>query len=365
MLKNTETGILLGNPPSRAELTELIASSGKLHAQLKEQAAKVTILNRGNGVYLRGLIELSNICIKDCYYCGIRKSNNKTHRYLLDEDVIVETALYAFKNHYGSVVLQSGERNDSAFVEQINRVLSRIKNETEGKLGITLSLGEQSEEAYNQWFKNGAHRYLIRFETSNQELYKKIHPNNETHSFNHRIECLKLLKKIGYQTGTGVMIGLPGQTHEDLANDLLMIKALDTDMVGMGPYIEHEFTPLYKERGKLWPLKQRFETALNMIATLRLLMPDINIAASTALQSIDPIGREKALQWGANIIMPNITPSKYRDDYLLYQNKPFTNESGDDFLSSLKLRINMSGKELVLDEWGDSLHFFNRQQKRK
>lgn len=362
-MNGIESGIIIENPPSVQQLAKLIGADGEMRLLLKKQASETTIAQRGNKVYYRGLIEFSNICIKDCNYCGIRKSNAHVVRYLLDEDVIVEAAMYAWKNHYGSVVLQSGERTDPAFIDLINRVLLKIKKKTAGELGITLSLGEQTESVYNQWFKNGAHRYLLRIETSNRNLYKVIHPQDCLHLFSKRLECLKLLKKIGFQTGTGVMIGLPGQTCEDLANDLLLFKELDIDMVGMGPYIEHEQTPLFHKKEQLWPLNQRFETALNMIATLRLLMPDVNIAAATALQSIDPMGREKALQWGANIIMPNITPTENRKNYLLYQNKPCTDEGADDCSSCLKIRIEMAGKKVGFDEWGDSLHFFNRQNR--
>ena len=362
---NRRNKIMVSDSSTAEELALLIGSTGAMHEQLKKEAAKTTMQYRGNKVFYRGLIEFSNICTKDCFYCGIRKSNSQVERYLLTEDSIVEAALYAWRNHYGSVVFQSGERTDTVFVEMINRILARIKKETDGKLGITLSLGEQPESVYRQWFANGAHRYLLRIETTNRDLYKKIHPDNELHSFDKRMKCLHLLKKTGYQTGTGVMIGLPGQTHLDLANDLLFFKSFDIDMVGMGPYIEHEQTPLYQHRDRLWPLQQRFDTALNMIATLRLLMPDINIAAATALQSIDPMGREKALQWGANVIMPNITPTEHRKDYLLYQNKPCTDEGADDCSSCLKLRIEMAGKEVGFDEWGDSLHFFNRQTDNK
>lgn len=351
---------LLSKKPSVSELAKFIGATGNLRNQLKQDAAQTTLANRGNKVFYRGLIEFSNICTKDCYYCGIRKSNSHVERYMLAEETVMDAALFAHKNHYGSVVLQSGERSDSYFIEFINRILARIKKETDNKLGITLSLGEQSPEVYKDWFGNGAHRYLLRIETTNQLLYQAIHPNDETHSFSKRMACLENLKATGYQTGTGVMIGLPGQTLEDLANDLLFFKSFDVDMVGMGPYIEHEFTPLYDAKDHLWPLQRRFDVALNMIATLRLLMPDINIAAATALQSIDPMGREKALQWGANIIMPNITPTQHRKNYLLYQNKPCTDEGADDCSSCLKLRIEMAGKEVGFDEWGDSEHFFKR-----
>ena len=171
------------------------------------------------------------------------------------------------------------------------------------------------------------------------------------------MNCLKILKETGYQTGTGVMIGLPGQTMADLADDLLNFKTMDIDMVGMGPFIEHSQTPLYELKDQLWPLNRRLEVALNMIAALRLLMPDINIAAATALQAIDPMGREKALRSGANVIMPNITPSENRKDYLLYENKPCTDEGAEDCSSCLNIRIGMADREIGLGQWGDSRHF--------
>ncbi len=354
---------LLLNNYSKKDLIRLIGATGPDRTALKNEAARVTLTNCGNKVYYRGLIEFSNFCIKDCFYCGIRKSNKNVQRYLLDEEDIINAAMFAHKNRYGSIVLQSGERTDTNFISLITNVIKKIKSETNGKLGITLSLGEQSYDVYKEWFDNGAHRYLLRIETSNKSLYKNMHPNDNEHSFERRMDCLSSLKKIGFQTGTGIMIGLPSQTIEDLAGDLLFFKALDIDMVGMGPYIEHEKTPIYSFRNELWSLQERFDTTLNMIGTLRLLMPEINIAAATALQSIDPVGREKALQWGANIIMPNITPTEHRKNYLLYQNKPCTDEGADDCSSCLKLRIEMAGKEVGFDEWGDSPHFFNRLHK--
>jgi len=256
-------------------------------------------------------------------------------------------------NKYGSLVLQSGERSDSRFVERINKLLHEIKKLSNGELGITISLGEQTRETYKEWFKAGAHRYLLRIESSDEELYYKIHPRDDKHSFQTRINCLYSLKELGYQTGTGVMIGLPFQNYDHLAKDLLFMKEFDVDMVGMGPYIEHHDTPLYRYRDLLWPLQRRFEVALNMIASLRILMPDINIAAATALQAIDPMGREKALKCGANVIMPNITPSVNR----LYENKPCTDEGADECTHCLEARISMAGREIGYGEWGDSKHY--------
>jgi biotin synthase len=239
----------------------------------------------------------------------------------------------------------------------MNSLLLKIKEISNGELGITLSCGEQSLETYRQWYKNGAHRYLLRIETSNPELYRKIHPDDDFHRFERRIQALKDLRTAGYQLGTGVMIGFPFQTIEDLADDLLFFKQMNVDMVGMGPYIEHEDTPLYEFRDQIKSKQDRFNLALKMIATLRLLMPDINIAAATALQAIDPAGREKALTIGANIIMPNLTPCSYRKEYQLYEDKPCLDEDAELCRNCLEARIELAGCEIGYGEWGDSKHF--------
>jgi biotin synthase len=339
------------------ELSRMIASEGKERQQLLKKAGEVQEKVVGNKVFYRGLIEFSNLCTKDCFYCGIRKSNKNVARYDIDDEAILKAAKFAHENRYGSLVLQSGERSDDKFVERISRLLHEIKKISNGELGITISLGEQTRETYQEWYKAGAHRYLLRIESSNEELYYKIHPSDDKHDFQTRLKCLYDLKELGYQTGTGVMIGLPFQTYDHLAKDLLFMKELDIDMCGMGPFIEHHDTPLYKYRDQLWPLQRRFEVALNMIASLRLLMPDINIAAATALQAIDPMGREKALQCGANVIMPNITPTINRKNYLLYENKPCTDEGAEECTHCLEARIGMAGREVGFGEWGDSKHY--------
>jgi biotin synthase len=311
----------------------------------------------GLKTYFRGLIEFSNYCYKNCYYCGIRAGNSKVDRYDLNDDEILKAVQFAHQNKYASVVFQGGERDDEAFVERIEGLLKKVKETTNNEIGITLSLGEQSLETYNRWYNAGAHRYLLRIETTNKELYYKIHPNNQKHNFENRIQALYNLKRAGYQTGTGVMIALPFQTFEDLANDLLFFKNFDVDMVGMGPYIEHHDTPLYEFRDNLMPLKERFYLSLRMISILRIIMKDINIAAATALQAIDPIGREKAIKAGANIIMPNITPVIMRANYQLYENKPCIDEAAEDCTNCLEARISLSGDTIGYGEWGDSLHF--------
>lgn len=345
---------------SLAELVALLGSHGGDKVNLYTRAAEIKKQFVGNKVYFRGLVELSNICSKNCLYCGIRSGNTKPQRYMVTEDEVLESARFALENGYGSMVLQSGERCDERFVATVSGLLQKIKTLSDGKLGITLSMGEQSEKTYREWFANGAHRYLLRIETSDKELYYRIHPNDSRHDFDKRIESLKLLRKIGYNVGSGVMIGLPFQTLEHLAGDLLFFKALDIDMAGMGPYIEHEDTPLYAYKDQLWPRKERFDVSLKMVALLRIMMKDINIAATTAMQAIDKQGREKALKVGANIIMPNLTPLKYREDYLLYEDKPCLDEDADECRNCLEARIHMAGDKIGFGEWGDSKHFAKR-----
>jgi biotin synthase len=313
-----------------------------------------------NKTYFRGLIEYSNICGKNCLYCGIRKGNKNVIRYNLTDEEILNSAEFALNNAYASIVLQGGEIESESNTKRILNLINKINILSDGKIGITLSLGEQSYETYKLWFDAGAKRYLLRIESSDYELYKTLHPNDKHHDFQRRLECLKVLKSIGYQVGTGVMIGFPEQTVEHLANDLIFMRDFDIDMCGMGPYIEHKDTPLYEKRKVLLPLEERFNLTLKMIAILRIMMKDINIAASTAMQSIDKFGREKAIKAGANIIMPNITPGKYRDYYKLYENKPCTDEEAEDCLNCMEVRISIAGDEIGLNEQGDSLHYKKR-----
>ena len=283
---------------------------------------------RGEEIYLRGLVEISNICRKNCFYCGIRRGNGNVTRYELTDEEVLKEVKFAADAGYGSVVLQGGERTDSHFIERICRLSYLI---TRMELGLTLSLGEQSRDVYAEWAKNGAIRYLLRIESSNRELYEKIHPADELHSFDTRVAAIENLKSCGYFTGTGVMIGLPGQSFEDLADDLLFFKRMEVDMVGMGPYILHPDTPLNNiERAMIGADGEAFEAtderklllSLKMIALLRQLMPWINIASTTALQVLDGNGREYGLLCGANIIMPNLTEAVNRSNYQLYKGKP-------------------------------------------
>ncbi|MDR0982545.1 MAG: [FeFe] hydrogenase H-cluster radical SAM maturase HydE [Culturomica sp.] len=346
---------------NKKEILDLLNCKNEPEA-LYAKAREVRNSTIGNYVYLRGLIEISDICRKDCYYCGIRRSNTKAERYTVSKEDIVAIAVTAWEKEFGSVVLQGGERNDDEYVTWIEDVLRSIKEATRNELGITLSLGEQTEDTYKRWFDAGAHRYLLRIETSNETLYNRLHPNDNVHSFATRLEALHNLQKVGYQTGSGVMIGLPFQTLDNLADDLLFLRSSDIDMVGMGPYLEHEDTPLYVCRNELLSLSERLQLSLRMIAVLRLLVPDLNIASTTALQSIDPQGREKGLLAGANVIMPNMTPVNDRRKYRLYQNKPFSEESTDKQIGILSKNITDCGCRIALNQWGDPQHFKNRRK---
>ena len=348
---------------SKEDIVRLLQAEGTDKSALFEKSAQVKSQYVGRKVYFRGLVEFSNICTKNCYYCGIRRANQKTERYDLTDDEILDAVRFAYENRYGSMVLQSGEVSSPAFTRRITGLLQRIQEISDGTMGVTLSLGEQPEEVYREWLENGAHRYLLRIEVSNRQLYEKLHPNDIKHDYDRRLESLRTLQRLGYQTGTGVMIGLPFQTYEDLADDLVFMRNFDIDMVGMGPYIEHHDTPLYKYRNHLFSGKYRFELTLKMIAILRIMMKDINMAATTAMQAIDPVGREKALQIGANVIMPNVTPGMYRNNYKLYENKPCTDEEAADCTNCLDVRIGMVGDEIAFGERGDPKHYYNRVRK--
>ncbi|MDD4848809.1 MAG: [FeFe] hydrogenase H-cluster radical SAM maturase HydE [Bacteroidales bacterium] len=337
------------------DLVQLLSTKGEDMNTLFLHAQKVKEQFVGNKVYFRGLIELSNRCKKNCYYCGIRSGNPNIHRYFVDEQEVLNAVQYAHEKGFGSIVLQSGERNDKDFAETIERLLKKIMQLTNNEIGITLSLGEQDEETYARWRAAGAKRYLLRIEASNRDLYAKLHPQD--HNYDHRLNCLQLLRKTDYQVGTGVMIGLPFQTLDDLAEDLLFFKTLDIDMCGMGPYIEHEETPLYQYRDQLLPKEERFLLSLKMVALLRILMKNVNIAATTAMQTLDPQGREKALRVGSNVIMPNLTPLKYRDDYLLYEDKPAQSETADETVQLLEEHIKAAGCQVAYFEHGDSQHY--------
>ncbi len=346
---------------NRSEIVALLRSDEQHSEKLFELSGAIRQQHIGNVVHLRGLIELSNVCAKDCLYCGIRKGAEGVDRYNLTDEQVIQAAKYAYENRYGSIAIQSGELTTASNANRIEDLLHQIKSISNGELGVTLSLGEQPFEVYQRWREAGADRYLLRIETSNKDLYRAIHPSDNLHSFDRRIEALHNLKECGYQLGTGVMIGLYGQTIDMLADDLLFFKEMDIDMCGMGAYLENKYSLLQASE---YTLQQRFDLTLKMVATLRLMMPNINIAATTSLQAIDPLGREKALRVGANVIMPNITPTSVRKNYKLYDNKPISEDCLDIQDRSLFERINDAGFEIGFSQQGNSKHYGDKQTKK-
>jgi len=345
---------------TRAEIIALLNLQGDKIAELYKYGCEARIKHVGKKVYLRGIVELSNICAKNCLYCGIRRDNAALPRYEMSVEEIIQAALWAHESGYGSIVLQSGERTDEKFISLIESALSAISKQTEGKLAVTLSLGEQTRATYKRWLAAGARRYLLRIETSDPQLYGKLHPSD--HSFDFRLECLHTLKELGYQLGTGVMIGLPYQTIEQLADDILFFKKMDVDMIGMGPYIAYDGAPL-AELG--YDKERNLELALKMIAIARLELLDVNIAATTALQALHPEGRELGIKAGANVVMPNMTDVKYRQLYKLYDGKPCLDENAEQCRGCLERRIISAGGEIAPGDPGDPLHFRRRIQRNK
>jgi biotin synthase len=339
---------------TREDLIELLEDDAR-HDELLEAAYKVKLEQVGKLVYFRGIIEFSNICTKNCFYCGIRRDNAGVARFRMERSEVLEAAKWAYDNQYGSVVLQSGERTDPEFVDFVEETIREIR--ALGIEGVTLSLGEQSRETYRRWFEAGANRYLLRIESSNPVLYRTLHP--EDHDWKARVRCLDLLREEGYQVGTGVMIGLPGQTAADLADDILFFKARDVDMIGMGPYIPHHDTPLANSLPD-FNGEAQLRLALRMIALTRLVLRDVNIASTTALQALLHQGRELGLKAGANVIMPVITDVKYRKDYLLYDGKPCLDENASLCRACLEGRIRSIGEEIAYGKPGHAKHFTKR-----
>lgn len=297
------------------ELTALLDAS-EYDEALFAAADRVRKKYVGDAVHLRGLIEFSNICRCFCMYCGLRCENKNAERYRLTEDEIVETARKAAEAGYRTIVLQSGE--DAWFsAERMSSVIRRVKA---FDVAVTLSVGERPFEDYKAFKNAGADRYLLRIETSDKALYESVHPHM---SFENRVRCLKDLKTLGYEVGTGCLVGLPHQTSRHLAKDILFFKEIEADMIGIGPYIPHPQTPLRNEKGG--DLIQ----AVKVMALTRLLLPTINIPATTAMETLAPNGQAKALQSGANVIMPNVTDPSVRKKYEIYPGKTPANLAED------------------------------------
>ncbi len=292
-----------------------------------------------NKIYLRGLIEFTNYCKNDCYYCGIRRSNCNASRYRLTKEQILDCCEMGYQLGYRTFVLQGGEDpyyNDDIMVDLIQAIKTTYPD-----CAITLSIGEKSYESYLKFYKAGADRYLLRHETANEEHYKQLHPKEL--SLLHRKTCLRWLKEIGYQVGCGFMVGSPGQTIDCIVDDLLFIKELDPDMVGIGPFIPHHETPFAnKTSGTL-------ELTLVLLSILRLMKPNLLLPSTTALGTIAPNGRELGIMAGANVVMPNLSPREVRKKYLLYDNKICTGDEAAECRVCLEKRVKNIGHEIVVD----------------
>lgn len=317
-------------------------------SRLWRMADRVRRDNVGDAVHLRGLVEISNICVRSCGYCGLSVHNHQIGRYRMTADEIVACAHQARGFGYGTVVMQAGE-DPGITMEWMCGLIRRIKGET--GLAVTLSLGERSDEEYLAWREAGADRYLLRFETSNRELYDRIHPPLPGQTSD-RIAILRRLKGIGFETGSGIMIGIPGQSYDDLTEDILLFRELDLDMIGVGPYLPHRATPLGAPdaTGCADPNDQvpnSEEMTYRVIALSRLVCPRANIPSTTALATLNTdSGRELGLCRGANIVMPNVTPPRYRALYEIYPAKACIDETATDCRSCMTRRILSIGRSV-------------------
>lgn len=318
---------------TRAEIVQLLTLTDA--APLLAAADRVRQQFVGDGVYLRALIEFSNYCKNNCLYCGIRAGNARVHRYRLTPKQIVQTAKRAVSYGYKTVVLQSGE--DVWFgTDVLCDVIRQIKHLD---VAVTLSIGEKTYEEYAAYRAAGADRYLLRIETTDKSLYEKLDPGM---SWDNRVRCLHDLKKLGYEVGSGSLVGLPGQTVESLADDLLFFKQLPVDMAGIGPFIPHPQTPLAGEKPD-----GHFDMSLKMMALMRLLLPDINIPATTAMETLHPQGRLLALQSGANVVMPNTTDTEFRPFYELYPGKICLGDSAEKCRGCVERKIQSIGRHVA------------------
>ena len=320
----------------RQLLTECDA---ELLRYINKQAQEVSLLHFGNKIYIRGLIEISNCCRNNCYYCGIRKGNPNIERYRLTQESILDCCKQGYESGFRTFVLQGGE--DPVLTDdKIERIVTNIRQEYPD-CAITLSLGEKSRNTYERFFKAGANRYLLRHETADVEHYTKLHP--DCMSLENRKRCLFDLKEIGYQVGSGFMVGSPYQTPQNLVSDLRFLQKLQPDMIGIGPYITHEHTP-FKDMAS-----GTLEQTLHLLSILRLLFPYALLPSTTALGTIHPNGRELGLQAGGNVVMPNLSPVSVRKKYELYANKICTGEEAAQCRGRLEARVKIAGYNIVTD----------------
>lgn len=307
--------------------------------ELFERADKVRRSIYGDKVYIRGLIEISNYCKNNCYYCGIRCGNKNVSRYRLDKEDILSCCSEGYRLGFRTFVMQGGEDNyysDELMCDIISEIRMNYPD-----CAITLSLGEKSRETYEAYYRAGANRYLLRHETAESEHYNKLHPENM--SLETRKKCLFDLKEIGFQTGAGFMVGSPYQTTDNIISDLRFLQELKPDMIGIGPFLRHNETPFAEfENGSM-------ELTLRLLAVLRLMFPYVLLPSTTALGTIHPNGRELGLKAGANVVMPNLSPADTRKLYELYENKICTGEEAAESLERLKEKVKSAGYRIVTE----------------
>lgn len=344
MIKKLIDKLYIEEQLSKEELRDLLEGlDDDSTIYLHEKANEKRLETYGNKVFMRGLIEFTNYCKQDCNYCGIRRDNKKASRYRLNKEQILECCEQGYRLGYRTYVLQSGE--DPKYCdEDIIDIVKSIK-EKYPECAVTLSIGEKPYDSYKKYHEAGADRYLLRHEVISENLYKELHPNMD---YNNRIECLYNLKEIGYQVGTGFMIGLPNQGIDDYVDELLFLKEFQPHMIGIGPFIPHKDTPLNSAEGGT------VEMTCILLSLIRLLLPKVLLPATTALGSLNNKGREKGLKAGANIVMPNLSPTNVRDKYLLYDGKICTGDEAAHCRQCIERRINSAGYQVDMSR-GDHL----------
>ena len=311
----------------------LLCQDTETNAYLQQKAQQTTLARFGNAVFIRGLIEISNRCRNNCLYCGIRKSNTMVSRYSLSRETILSCCREGYALGFRTFVLQGGE-DISQTDNWVTETVASIRQEFPD-CAITLSLGEKSKEAYQRFFDAGANRYLLRHETFNETHYRNLHPSEMSQTY--RLNCLQSLKDIGYQTGTGIMVGSPGQTIDHLVEDILFIEHFQPEMIGIGPFIPHADTPFANEQAG------NIELTLKLLSIFRLMHPSALIPTTTALASLSPDGRERGILAGANVVMPNLSPSVVREKYTLYNNKVAFGSEAAEGLKLLEKQLNKIG----------------------
>ena len=327
----------------RAQLENLISHYKEFRSDFTEQAQKLQHQYFGNGVYIRGLIEVSSYCRCDCFYCGIRKSNLTAERYRLTEEQILDCCKHGYETGFRTFVMQGGE--DLQFsAEKIARLIQKIKQHYPDCV-VTLSLGERDYSTYKLWRKAGADRYLLRHEAANTELYSKLHPQEQ--KLENRKQCLFDLKELGFQVGSGFMVGAPFQTPQHLVQDLLFLQELQPHMIGIGPFVPHKATPFSNQ------IAGDVELTLFLISLLRVIFPNALIPATTALNTLSKTGRLDGIKAGANVVMPNLSPVEARKKYDLYEGKSKGGIETADGLKKLMLEMEKINYKILLNERGD------------